>query len=161
MEPRPRSAVRRLCLLPLIFLLAACGGPGTARRGGRGEGGKGRDISDAAQRLIGAPYKFGGRSPEQGFDCSGLTWWSHSQAGFAIPESSLEQYNAGRPIKRGELIPGDLVFFSTYRRGASHVGIFIGDGRFVHAPSAGKHVRRDLLKDSYWKKRYLGARRYF
>lgn len=150
--------VRSLGLVWLVLLLTACGGPGT---GLRGEGGRGRQISESAQRLIGSPYRSGGRSPESGFDCSGLAWWSHSQAGLDIPASSLEQYQAGRPVQRAELVPGDLVFFSTYRRGASHVGVFIGDGRFVHAPSSGKHVRKDLLKDSYWKRRYLGARRYF
>lgn len=103
----------------------------------------------------------GGRAPETGFDCSGLAWWTHRQAGIEIPPTSVTQFQSGRSIKKPALLPGDLVFFTTERRGPSHVGIYIGKGRFIHAPKSGSRVSTASLDEAYWEKRYLGARRYW
>lgn len=124
-------------------------------------GGRGLAVADWAKRSLGTKYKFGGRSPEKGFDCSGLAWWVHRQAGLDIPPSSETQFKSGRQITRGDLAAGDLVFFTTERRGPSHVGVSLGGERFVHAPKEGRPVTIDSLRDTYWNKRYLGARRYW
>lgn len=123
--------------------------------------GRGAAVADWAARSLGASYAFGGRSPQAGFDCSGLAWWAHRQAGIDIPASSETQFTGGRQVVRDDLRPGDLVFFTTERRGPSHVGVSLGGERFVHAPKTGRKVSIDLLTDRYWKKRYLGARRYW
>ena len=119
-------------------------------------------CSGASARLqLGERYKFGGKSPATGFDCSGLTWFSHKENGIHIPRQSFEQFNYGRPILKKDLKAGDLVFFETYRQGASHVGIYKGAGEFIHAPNRNKQVQIQVLSNSYYRKRYLGARRYW
>lgn len=110
---------------------------------------------------MGKKYCFGGRSPKTGFDCSGLAWWSHKQNGITIPRESFAQYRAGKKISRKKLMPGDLLYFQTYKKGASHVGIYDGKDGFVHAPNSRKKVQREKLSNSYYKKRYLGARRFW
>lgn len=117
-------------------------------------------LAASAEAQVGVGYRFGGNSREKGFDCSGLAWWAHAAHGIRIPRVSFEQYRAGRMVSRRALSAGDLLFFSTYKPGASHVGIYLKDGRFVHAPGTGKKVRINSLAEPYWKKRYLGARRY-
>jgi len=110
---------------------------------------------------LGTPYVWGGNDPDQGFDCSGLVRFVYQQAaGLELPRIARQQRRKGKPVQRAQLRPGDLVFFNTRRNPASHVGIYIGDGRFVHAPSRGSLVRIDKLGDAYWSKRYTGARRY-
>ncbi len=115
---------------------------------------------DQAMDLLGIRYRRGGSSPEAGFDCSGFV--SHvfrEGLGLVLPRSSKEMSKAGDPIDRDELRPGDLVFFNTMRRAFSHVGIYLGDNQFVHAPRSGGHVRIEDLSEGYWKKRFNGARR--
>ena len=113
-----------------------------------------------ALSLIGVRYKFGGNVPESGFDCSGFVRRVFSDAlGMALPRSSYEMSRIGIEVAQRELHPGDLVFFNTLKRRFSHVGIYIGDGRFVHAPSRGKLVEIVALSDAYWTRRYDGARR--
>ncbi|TBR20863.1 NlpC/P60 family protein [bacterium] len=142
--------------LALALSLGAC-----ASSPRRTAGGRGAAVAEWARRGLGTRYKFGGRSPDAGFDCSGLAWWAHRQAGLDIPPSSETQFASGRRVDRGELRPGDLVFFTTERRGPSHVGVSLGGDRFVHAPKKGRAVSIDTLAESYWKTRYLGARRYW
>lgn len=149
--------MRRAAAAALALLLCACAG---APRRGAG-GGRGAAVAEWARRSLGTQYRFGGRSPEKGFDCSGLAWWAHRQAGLDIPASSETQFKAGRQVNRGDVRPGDLVFFTTERRGPSHVGVSLGGVRFVHAPKKGRPVTIDSLEDPYWKKRYLGTRRYW
>ena len=147
--------MKRAAALALALALGACASaPKKA-------GGRGLAVADWAKRRLGAKYRFGGRSPDKGFDCSGLAWWAHRQAGLEIPPSSETQFKGGRQITRGDLSAGDLVFFTTERRGPSHVGVSLGDDRFVHAPKAGRPVSIDTLSGRYWKPRYLGARRYW
>lgn len=113
-----------------------------------------------AKTLIGTPYVYGGHSPERGFDCSGLVYYSHAQTGRELPRTVLEQYRHSRPVLSRELRPGDLVFFRTTRRRVSHVGIYLGDGRFVHAPSSGKTVSVGSFDNDYWRKRFIRGGRF-
>ncbi len=148
-----------MCLCMITFLVAGCSSaPKYKARGGSGSGKK---ILKAAKSQVGKRYRFGGRSPKTGFDCSGLAWWSHKVNGLNIPRESADQYYSGRKVSRKRLRPGDLVFFQTYKRGPSHVGIYNGKGEFVHSPNSKKRVQITRLSNSYYKKRYLGARRYW
>jgi cell wall-associated NlpC family hydrolase len=109
---------------------------------------------------VGMRYKFGGKSPETGFDCSGLVAYVFERAwGIRIPRSTDEQRTAGRAVKRADLQPGDLVFYDTRNRPFSHVGIYLGDGNFVHAPRQGARVRVESIESPYWRMRFNGARR--
>lgn len=113
-----------------------------------------------AMGLLGVPYKRGGSSTETGFDCSGFVRYMYeTSVGRLLPRRADEQAAATDKIDRNELNPGDLVFFNTMRRTFSHVGIYLGDGKFIHAPSTGKTVRVDDLRAAYWTKRFTGARR--
>jgi cell wall-associated NlpC family hydrolase len=119
-----------------------------------------QDAIDQAMDLLGIRYRRGGSSPEAGFDCSGFV--SHvfrEGLGLVLPRTSKEMSKSGEPISRDELRPGDLVFFNTMRNAFSHVGIYLGDGQFVHAPRSGGRVRVEDLRDGYWTKRFNGARR--
>ena len=112
-------------------------------------------LTRNAMRFIGTPYVFGGTS-SSGFDCSGYTQHVFAMLGIALPRTADAQFYAGRPT-RGGITAGDLVFFQTYLPGPSHVGIYIGGGRFIHSSSHG--VRISALSESYWASRYLGAKR--
>jgi len=112
-------------------------------------------VSNALS-LKGVPYVFGGTS-KSGFDCSGYTQYVFKGSGISLPRTSQEQFNVGSSIKKDQLQTGDLVFFTTYAKGPSHVGIYIGGGNFVHASNSG--VRTTSLSDGYYSSRYLGARR--
>lgn len=116
-----------------------------------------RRIIQTSMRYRGVPYVFGGTSPD-GFDCSGFTRYVFAQSGIYLPRMADEQFEVGRYVSYGRLQPGDLVFFSTYASGASHSGIYIGDGRFISATSS-RGVAIDSLDSGYWGSRYIGARR--
>ena len=119
------------------------------------------EIVKTAKSFIGLPYRWGGSSSGYGFDCSGLSMTAYHLNGLNLPRSSKEQYRVGIPVKRGQLLRGDLVFFAISKgRKVSHVGIYAGDDRFIHAPGRGKRVRIDSLSSRYFKTRYLGARAY-
>jgi len=119
------------------------------------------EIIGTANRFLGVPYRWGGTSPESGFDCSGLSMVVYHLNGLNLPRTSREQWKAGSPVNRGHLSKGDLVFFDTRRRGrVSHVGIYIGGNKFVHAPAAGKRIRIESLSNGYYKRRYVGAMTY-
>jgi cell wall-associated NlpC family hydrolase len=109
--------------------------------------------------LVDVPYRYGGRTPA-GFDCSGFVGYVFSQsAGLVLPRRADEMGRMGETLARADLAPGDLVFFNTLGRGYSHVGIYVGEGQFVHAPARRGRVRVDRLSDPYWTARYNGARR--
>lgn len=115
-----------------------------------------------AHQFIGTPYRWGGASATSGFDCSGLTMTVYRLNGLHLPRSARSQFRAGRPVSKRAIRQGDLVFFAIARRSrVSHVGIYIGGGRFVHAPGRGKAIRTADMSNSYFKRRYVGARRYF
>ena len=114
-------------------------------------------IISSSMNYIGVPYVFGGTSP-YGFDCSGYVQYVFAKAGISIPRTADVQYDFGTPIPTTDLVSGDLVFFSTYTYGASHVGIYLGDNNFIHASSS-RGVTIDSLGSSYWSSHYIGARR--
>jgi cell wall-associated NlpC family hydrolase len=120
-----------------------------------------QDVAIFALGLIGVDYRFGGDDPASGLDCSGLVRYVFSQTtGIALPRTSAAMGRVGARIARVDLVPGDLVFFNTRHFANSHVGIYLGDNRFVHAPSRGSEVKIASLDDAYWKKRFTGARRF-
>lgn len=119
------------------------------------------DIVETAEGFIGLPYQWGGSSAEGGFDCSGLTMAVYQLNGLNLPRSSRDQYSIGAPVERTELAKGDLVFFATKGwKKVSHVGVYAGDDRFIHAPGKGKTIRVDSLSDRYFLSRYVGAKKY-
>ena len=119
---------------------------------------RGDAAAALAAKMVGKPYKYGGSSPS-GFDCSGLVQYSFRQAGVTLPHNTVQQRSASRLVKVSELRRGDLLFFDQEGKKNSHVGIYLGEGRFVHAPSSGKSVRNDALSNPYWKKHLSEARR--
>lgn len=118
-------------------------------------------LVQTARSFLGVPYKWGGESEEDGFDCSGLAMSVYRLNGFSLPRTSRDQFRAGAPVDFRSLSAGDLVFFDTRGRGGvSHVGIYTGGGRFIHAPRSGRNVSIDSLDNSWYRSRYLGARSY-
>ena len=123
-------------------------------------GGKASELVMQAMGLLGVPYKRGGTSEEKGFDCSGFVRHMYEKSvGLVLPRRAEEQAKVTEEISRSELKPGDLVFFNTLKRTFSHVGIYVGDGKFIHAPRLGKAVRVDDMREDYWQQRFNGARR--
>lgn len=116
------------------------------------------EILAIAARHLGTPYRFGSAGGGS-FDCSGFVRTVYSEVGLDLPHSASAQFSMGERVSADELAPGDLVFFRTYTRGPSHVGIYVGDGLFIHAASRGGEVKVDGLDESYFRSRYLGARR--
>jgi cell wall-associated NlpC family hydrolase len=119
----------------------------------------GRAVAEFALGFRGVPYRLGGADPAAGFDCSGLVQYVFAQYGIDVPRVVEEQYEVGAKVKPSDIKPGDLVFFSTNGNGASHVAIFVGENRFVHAPNSTGVVRVETLTSAYWGSRYVGARR--
>jgi cell wall-associated NlpC family hydrolase len=149
-----RSVGVLLALAAGCSLLQSCGGNGRIAA----------DYPELRARLVsvalgqrGAPYVFGGNNPRTGFDCSGLVQYSHEQLGLRIPRNSYEQYRLSTPVYLNQLQPGDLVFFRTRNIFVSHVGIYLGDNRFVHAPGEGRAVSIDSLDSHYWRNRLVGG----
>jgi cell wall-associated NlpC family hydrolase len=125
-----------------------------------GAAGLASDLVMNAMGLLGVRYRMGGNDADSGLDCSGLVRLVFQQTfGLVLPRRSAEISQLGEKVDRKELRPGDLVFFNTLRRAYSHVGIYVGDGKFLHAPSAGGEVRVESMNIPYWDKRFNGARR--
>ena len=121
---------------------------------------KAGDVVVGALNMIGVRYRWGGNSPDSGLDCSGFVRYVFQDTlGMKLPRRAEEMSRVGEKVKMSDLQPGDLVFFNTMRRTFSHVGIYIGDNKFVHSPSTGSTIRVDELDDGYWEKRFTGARR--
>ena len=118
------------------------------------------DVIRNAMGALGVPYRRGGTSAETGFDCSGFVRSMYQQTvGLMLPRTAAEQAAATASIDKTDLRPGDLVFFNTLRRAYSHVGIYLGEGKFIHSPRAGSQVRVESMNISYWQNRFNGARR--
>lgn len=118
------------------------------------------DISIAAVGLVGVPYRYGGNNPKGGFDCSGLiTYVYYKSANIKLPRTIQEMSSKGQSVENQPPAPGDLVFFNTTGEKYSHAGIYVGQGRFVHAPSAGGTVRLEYITTPYWAARFTEARR--
>ena len=118
---------------------------------------KAAEVIRTAKKYIGVPYVFGGTTPS-GFDCSGFVQYAFKQNGILIPRLADEQYQLGKAVKTKELTAGDLVFFTTYEAGASHCGIYLGEGQFLHVSSS-RGVRIDYLDNTYWAPRFYGAKK--
>ena len=162
----PAAFTQRLFALCLTLMLAACahtpsappasGKPVTVHEQRRSA------VVLSALTLLDTPYRYGGREPSTGFDCSGLVHYVFSQeASSPIPRRSRDQAGAGRRISRSQLRPGDLVFFNTLGAPYSHVGIYIGKQQFINAPSSGGRVRIDSMDNPYFAKRFETARTFF
>jgi cell wall-associated NlpC family hydrolase len=115
-------------------------------------------ILQTARSYMGVPYVWGGVSPS-GFDCSGFTHYVFYQNGIVIPRNSADQYQQGTWVAKSQLLPGDLVFFETYKPGPSHVGIYMGGGKFIHASSGAEKVTISELGNPYYVQHYIGAKR--
>lgn len=119
-----------------------------------------QEVLMSALSLTGVKYKFGGNSPETGFDCSGFVRYVFQQAAnLTLPHGARAISQLGQSVTTDQLQPGDLVFFNTLKSAFSHVGIYVGEGRFIHAPSSGGGIHIVNMNDSYWAKRFNGARR--
>jgi cell wall-associated NlpC family hydrolase len=119
-----------------------------------------RTLADFAMKLRDIRYRRGGRVPSTGFDCSGFVHYVFAGAlGIDLPENSASQFDAGMQIARDEMKTGDLVFFHIRGKRISHVGIYLGEGRFIHSPTTGQRVRVDRLDEHYWARRFAGAKR--
>jgi cell wall-associated NlpC family hydrolase len=121
---------------------------------------KGLTIADIAQSMVGINYRYGGSHPDEGFDCSGLVFYSHTQIGEQVPRVSYAQLAASDEVSEQDLKPGDLLFYRINGK-PSHVGIYIGQGQFVHAPSSGKKVRVSSMSNVYFKPRLIRAGRLY
>jgi murein DD-endopeptidase len=149
------SVLRILAVLAALLVAACASAPRTDAPATRAA-----DRAAAnALKLVGAPYRYGGASPRRGFDCSGLVQYSYRRAGVSLPHNTERQRRLSTPIRRAELRRGDLIFFNEEGRKNSHVGIYVGRGLFVHAPSSGKRVREDRLNSPYWRKHLSETRR--
>ena len=181
-QQRPGAHYRRNALLALstALLLAACGGSDNVRPGARQQSvahawpsvqpsdpAKANAVLMRAISLVGTPYRYGGNTPEGGFDCSGLVHYvfgrvaAGSPAARRLPRSTAQWAAASAPVDEARLQRGDLVFFNTSGAPFSHMGIFVGAGQFVHAPSSGGTVRKDAVDGRYFGPRYLGGRSVF
>jgi cell wall-associated NlpC family hydrolase len=148
---------RRLAALAILALMAACA-PFQRETPRSAAANPGAAALLAAQSRIGTPYRYGGSGPDA-FDCSGLVAYAYRQAGVTLPRTAAQQYALARPVRRAELRPGDLVFFRWSGREVSHVGIYAGDGLFVHAPQTDGQVRTATLDDEWYRERYAGSGR--
>jgi cell wall-associated NlpC family hydrolase len=141
-------------------LTAAEAKPSSARQFLNGVASKTGEVVVGALNMIGVRYSWGGDTPDSGLDCSGFVRYVFQDTlGMNLPRRAEEMSRVGEKISANDLKPGDLVFFNTMRRSFSHVGIYIGDNKFVHSPSTGSTIRVDEMDTGYWEKRYTGARR--
>lgn len=143
------------------FYLVAPGEFAVARYRQYQDGSLRKMLVSTAEGFIGIPYEWGGESVETGFDCSGLAMTIYKLNGLNLPRNSMAQFQAGSPVRREDLAPGDLVFFATNGNSeVSHVGIYTGNGKFIHAPKKGDTIRQSSLRNGYFDGCYVGARTY-
>ena len=148
--------MERLSLAAFGLILLALGGCSSAPKETRSDVGAG--AAQHALEMRGKPYRYGGNSP-RGFDCSGLVQYSYAQVNLRLPRSTEGLWSSSRAISRNDIRPGDLLFFHQEGKRNSHVAIYVGSGRFVHAPSSGKQVSTASLSDRYWSRHFSAARR--
>ncbi len=163
MPKRIRSFI--ISVFALISLISSCTPPAHMIKKGwmfhdDKSGTKRERIVRTAKRFIGARYRYGGKDPF-GFDCSGFVLYVYNKNGINIPRGSKSQYYSGKRVRIKEAKPGDLVFFSINSKKISHVGIYLGNFRFIHSPREGRKVSCASIKNTYWRKRYAGAATYF
>lgn len=161
--------MRASAILSVTFavLLAACSSPSPPSVASAGTiaqpiSEKGNEVALYSLGLVDTGYRFGGKNPDAGLDCSGMVSYVYGQAaGVKVQGSAADLARKGRPVDPEALRPGDLVFFNTRNRPYSHVGIYVGDARFIHAPSTSGRVRIDRLNDRYYAQRFEAARTFF
>jgi len=165
----PTTSTRRTASLTCVLALAAAGCapfqpglPSDPVAGAAHSADRGDMLAREARAQLGVPYRWGGGDPERGFDCSGLVAWVHAREGMVVPRTAAAQFAAAESVDERDLRPGDLVFFRLQsRRGdVSHVGIYTGQRKFVHAPQTGRNVAEASLDDPYYRARYAGAGRF-
>lgn len=144
--PEPAASANRV-LIPSVPEASASAAPSL-----------GEAIAEAAIGMLGMPYRYGGTNPQQGFDCSGLVYYTYGEAGHAVPRTSREQFRAARKIALGEAGAGDIMFFQDEAK-LSHVGIYVGDGMFVHAPANGRLVALASIDAPYYQQHLIAVGR--
>jgi cell wall-associated NlpC family hydrolase len=151
----------RYLLLLSVLLLGACATTNESAPPHQvNSSSKAGQLTSYARSLIGTPYKYGGYSPKTGFDCSGFVdYVFRHTAHISLPHNARRISRRGISVKWSQLREGDLVFYDTNRQAFSHVGIYLGNGRFIHAPSSGGRVRTENMRETYWREHYSGARR--
>ncbi len=160
-EARERAELLQAVGVIDAFYIVAPGEYTAARQAQYGDAYLREELIKTARRFMGVPYLWGGTSPGAGFDCSGLSMAVYQLNGLDLPRASREQFEAGAPVEEKKLEKGDLVFFSTSGTGKiSHVGVYAGDGQFIHAPGSGKKIRADKLSHAYYRRHYRGGRSY-
>jgi len=132
-----------------------------SRPSARNDKDMGAIAARTAERFVGIPYRWGGENVVDGMDCSGFVRAVYNLCGLSIPRTSRDQYKAGEAVVKEGLQDGDLVFFGSSEDSINHVGIYVGGNKFVHAPKRGEEIRATSIEESYFEKRYVGARRYF
>ena len=158
-RPGGRRLLALALIAPFLLLSSACGflpfGGSVSKNNV-----KGANVIETAQSQLGKRYRAGGASPQKGFDCSGLVWWSYKQHGINVPRITTDQAKTGKGVPKKQARPGDIVIFRTSNspRGL-HSGIYCGNGAFVHSPGKGKKVCLDKLSASYWKGKLVAVRR--
>lgn len=149
---------RSSALISIALLLAACSSSPPPRTSHPAPGlPLGALVARDAAQLIGTPYRYGGDDPRKGFDCSGLVHYTHEEQGIDVPRTAAHQSRAAKPVPIDALSPGDLIFFRIASREVDHVGIYAGDGRFIHAPRSGQVVSFAYLDDPYYRRHLTGA----
>ncbi|MBF0496256.1 MAG: C40 family peptidase [Deltaproteobacteria bacterium] len=163
------TALTLVAALALTFLVG-CAGHKTLYTEREEDAKKGRmavRVVKTARSQLGNLYRVGGANPQKGFDCSGFVQWVYVQHHVPLPRTTEDQLKAGEKVKKDDLKPADLVFFkidkgnffSFFSQGNLHVGLYTGNGKFIHSPRVGEHVREEYLEEKYWDKRYIGSRR--
>lgn len=145
-----------LIITSLIIYIISCTPPAQYRRDGRHYRGDRKQIVGTAKKYLGVKYRYGGTTPG-GFDCSGYVMYVYRKNGIPMPRSLFKQYRSGRRISLNKARPGDLVFFNINGRRISHVGLYMGNRMFIHAPRTGKRISFADISKKYWQKRYAGA----
>jgi cell wall-associated NlpC family hydrolase len=153
-------AALSLAAVPLATALALLGCAGPPRQPAPPPDAPGRALAAVAASLVGTPYHFGG-ADGAGFDCSGLAFYVHERLGLAIPRTALAQQRAAHPVAPGQLAPGDLVFFHMRGHRVDHVGIYSGEGRFIHAPRAGEAVVYGDLSKGFYARHFAAGGRFW
>ena len=149
--------------IALALTGCAASGPGTQAGAGvvaTAPESPGQEVAARALAMVGTPYRYGGASPEQGFDCSGLVWYSHRHSGIDVPRTSRDQFRAATKVSLQSVVPGDIMFFQDEAK-LAHVGIYLGDGRFVHAPASGRLVSVASLSSPYYQGQLVAVGRLF
>ncbi len=154
------SRLWRMLMLGITMLSLALTGCSTVPVSQLPVTGARAEVVDTAFAMLGRPYRYGGSAPS-GFDCSGLVQFSYRQAGLHVPRTARDQYERATPIPENRVQPGDLLFFSLGSRRVAHVGIYVGDGKFIHAPASGQRVIESRLDDPFWQHHLVRAGRLF